>query len=386
MITSSNRSLFSVVALSLLCLTACGKGDQPANSDAATPPHGKTRTLPQDATPRVETGVVDYGGMQQDLSLSGKIAYGEDRYSKISSPLQGRVVEVRAHLGDRVKAGAVLLVIDSPDIAQAYSEYVKEDSDLQYATRSHELAKDLYSNKALPLKDLKQAENELVKARAEFRRAKERLLSLRVPAEELNKPLDKQQITSRFEMKSPLTGIVVERVVTPGQSVGGDANQVLFTVADLDMLQVVADVYERDLALVKEGQFAKVKVEAYPEVDFPATVASVGDVVDPASRTIKLRAWVNNQDHRLKPEMFARLHIQVGDATKILVVPKEAVLESDGKQFVFVVEEPNRYVRHEVKVSNFTPDQMRVLEGLTPGQRIVTKGAVLIKGQEVKGG
>ena len=386
MMTSANRSLFSVVALSLLCLTACGKGDQPANSDAATPPHGKTRTLPQDATPGVETGLVDYGGMQQDLSLSGKIAYGEDRYSKISSPLQGRVVEVRAHLGDRVKAGAVLLVIDSPDIAQAYSEYVKEDSDLQYATRSHELAKDLYSNKALPLKDLKQAENELVKARAEFRRAKERLLSLRVPAEELNKPLDKQQITSRFEMKSPLTGIVVERVVTPGQSVGGDANQVLFTVADLDMLQVVADVYERDLALVKEGQFAKVKVEAYPEVDFPATVASVGDVVDPASRTIKLRAWVNNQDHRLKPEMFARLHIQVGDATKILVVPKEAVLESDGKQFVFVVEEPNRYVRHEVKVSNFTPDQMRVLEGLTPGQRIVTKGAVLIKGQEVKGG
>ena len=386
MMTSANRSLFFVVALSLLCLTACGKGDQPANSDAATPPHGKTRTLPQDATPRVETGVVDYGGMQQDLSLSGKIAYGEDRYSKISSPLQGRVVEVRAHLGDRVKAGAVLLVIDSPDIAQAYSEYVKEDSDLQYATRSHELAKDLYSNKALPLKDLKQAENELVKARAEFRRAKERLLSLRVPAEELNKPLDKQQITSRFEMKSPLTGIVVERVVTPGQSVGGDANQVLFTVADLDMLQVVADVYERDLALVKEGQFAKVKVEAYPEVDFPATVASVGDVVDPASRTIKLRAWVNNQDHRLKPEMFARLHIQVGDATKILVVPKEAVLESDGKQFVFVVEESNRYVRHEVKVSNFTPDQMRVLEGLTPGQRIVTKGAVLIKGQEVKGG
>jgi len=386
MMTSANRSFFSVVALSLLCLTACGKGDQPTNSDAATPPHGKTRALPHDTSPRVETGVVDYGGMQQDLSLAGKMAYGEDRYSKISSPLQGRVVEVRAHLGDRVKAGAVLLVVDSPDIAQAYSEYVKEDSDLQYATRSHELAKDLYSNKALPLKDLKQAENELVKARAEFRRAKERLLSLRVPAEELNKPVDKQQITSRFEMKSPLTGIVVERMVTPGQSVGGDANQVLFTVADLDMLQVVADVYERDLALVKEGQFAKVKVEAYPEVDFPATVASVGDVVDPASRTIKLRAWVNNQDHRLKPEMFARLHIQVGDATKILVVPKEAVLESDGKQFVFVVEDSNHYVRHEVKVSNFTTDQMRVLEGLTPGQRIVTKGAVLIKGQEVKGG
>jgi membrane fusion protein, heavy metal efflux system len=369
----------------LLCLVGCGKGDQPGNSDAATPPV-KSAGAPHQMGSRIETGLVDYSGSQQDLTLAGKVAYGEDRYSKISSPLQGRVVEVRVHLGDRVKAGDILLVVDSPDIAQAYSEYVKEDSDLQYATRAHELAKDLYENKAMPLKDLKQAENELVKARAEFRRAKERLLSLRIPAEELNKPVDKQKITSRFEMKSPLTGIVVERSVTPGQSVSGDSDHLLFTVADLDMLQVVADVYERDLALVKEGQFAKVKVEAYPDVDFPATVASIGDVVDPGSRTIKLRAWVNNQDHRLKPEMFARLHIQIGDATRILAVPKEAVLEVDGKQFVYVVEDANRYVKREVKAANFTADQMRILEGLMPGQRIVTKGAVLIKGQEVKGG
>ncbi|HSB44188.1 MAG TPA: efflux RND transporter periplasmic adaptor subunit [Nitrospira sp.] len=373
------------ITILLIASVGCGKGDQPGNSDAATPP-AKRAVISTDIGSRVETGLVDYSGSQQDLSLAGKVAYGEDRYSKISSPLQGRVVEVRVHLGDRVKAGDVLMVVDSPDIAQAYSEYVKEDSDLQYATRAHELAKDLYENKAMPLKDLKQAENELVKARAEFRRAKERLLSLRIPAEELSKPLDKQKITSRFEMKSPLTGIVVERSVTPGQSVSGDSDHVLFTVADLDMLQVVADVYERDLALVKEGQFAMVKVEAYPDVDFPATVASIGDVVDPASRTIKLRAWVNNQDHRLKPEMFARLHIQIGDATRILVVPKEAVLEVDGRQFVYIVEDSNRYVKREVKATNFSPDQMRVLEGLVPGQRIVIKGAVLIKGQEVKGG
>jgi cobalt-zinc-cadmium efflux system membrane fusion protein len=186
-------------------------------------------------------------------------------------------------------------------------------------------------------------------------------------------------------MKSPLTGIVVERNVTPGQSIGGDSGQVVFTVADLDMLQVVADVYERDLALVKEGQTAKVSVEAYPDVNFPATVATIGDVVDPISRTIKLRAWVNNKDHRLKPEMFARLHIQVGESTPLLIIPREAVLEVDGKQFVYVVEGADRYVKREVKVSTISPDQVRVLEGLTSGQRIVTKGAVLIKGQEVKG-
>jgi len=373
------------ITMALLMLSACGRADQPSPSDSATAPLAKPVPAPPASQPRVETAVVEFSSSHQALILSGKVAYGEDRYSKISSPLQGRVVEVRAHLGDRVKAGDVLLIVDSPDIAQAYSEYVKEDSDLQYATRAHDLAKDLYENKAMPLKDLKQAENELVKARAEFRRAKERLLSLRVPADELTKPLDKQKITSRFEMKSPLTGIVVERAVTPGQSVGGDPSQVLFTVADLDMLQVLADLYERDLALVREGQFAMVTVEAYPGVEFPATVAAIGDVVDPATRTIKVRAWVNNDPHKLKPEMFARLHLNVGDATQFIAVPREAVLEVDGKQFVYVVEEPNRYVKREVKVSNISTDQVRVLEGLTRGQRIVTKGAVLIKGQEVKG-
>jgi cobalt-zinc-cadmium efflux system membrane fusion protein len=373
------------ITLVLLMLAGCGKADQPSSSDSVASPLAKTAPSAAPSQPRVETAVVEFSSSHQALVLSGKVAYGEDRYSKISSPLQGRVVEVRAHLGDRVKAGDVLLIVDSPDIAQAYSEYVKEDSELQYATRAQDLAKDLYENKAMPLKDLKQAENELVKARAEFRRAKERLLSLRVPADELTKPLDKQKITSRFEMKSPLTGIVVERAVTPGQSVGGDPAQVLFTVADLDMLQVLADLYERDLALVREGQFAKVTVEAYPGVDFPATLAAIGDVVDPATRTIKVRAWVNNDPHKLKPEMFARLHLDVGDATPFIAVPREAVLESDGKQFVYVVEEPNRYVKREVKVSNISTDQVRVLEGLTRGQRIVIRGAVLIKGQEVKG-
>jgi membrane fusion protein, heavy metal efflux system len=378
-------SRFFALTLVCLILSACGSGEQPAASNAATttPPRVGSAV---ESHPRVETALVELGSGAHDLSLVGKVAYGEDHYSRVSSPLQGRVLEVRAHLGAHVQAGNVLLVLDSPEIAQAYSEYAKEDSELRYATRAHELAKDLYENKALALKDLKQAENELIKARAEFRRAKERLLSLRVPAQELEKPLERQKITSRFELKSPLTGIIVERNVTPGQSIGGESGQVLFTVADLDMLQVVADVYERDLAylaLIKEGQLAKVSVEAYPDVSFPATVATIGDVVDPTSRTIKLHALVNNKDHRLKPEMFARLHIEVGESMPLLTIPREAVLEEDGKQFVYVVEGSDQYVKRQVKVGTISSDQVRVLEGLTSGQRIVTKGAVLIKGQEV---
>ena len=373
----------------LMCFGACGRTEAPDASNAATPAvqkgSRKAPSPPTDIQSRIETAVVDYSSVKPELTLAGKLAYGEDRYSKISSPLQGRVVEVRAKLGDRVKAGDVLMVIDSPDITAVYSEFVKEASDLEYATRAYELAKDLYETKALPLKDLKQAENDRIKARAEFHRAKERLLSLKVPAAELEKPLAEQKITSRFEMRSPLAGTVVERTVTPGQSVGGDPSQVLFTVADLDRLQVVADVYERDLDLVKVGQVATVTVEAYPGINFPAAIAAIGDVVDPNTRTIKVRASASNEQHKLKPEMFARLHIQVGDATPFLSIPKEAVLEVDGKEFIYVVEAGGQYVKREVKVVPASTDQVRVLEGLKPGERIVTKGSILIKAQEAKG-
>lgn len=381
---TSASGLTLALALAFPGLSACDRTEQPASSNAATPKVQSAPSVPTDLQSRVDTMVVEYSSVKVALQLAGRIIYGEDRFSKISSPLQGRVVEVRAKLGDHVKAGDILLVIDSPDISAAYSEFVKEASEMEYATRAYELAKDLYENKALPQKDLKQAENDLIKARAEFRRAKERLLSLRVPAGELDKPLADQKITSRFDMKSQLAGTVVERNVTPGQSVNGDPTQVLFIVADLDKLQVAADLYERDLDLVKVGQVAAVTVEAYQGVSFPAVLSAIGDVVDPTTRTIKVRAMVDNETHKLKPEMFARLNIDVGDTTQFIAVPREAVLEVDGKEFVYVAQVGNQYVKRPVKTATASNDQVRILEGLVPGERVVTKGAVLIKGQETK--
>jgi len=375
------------LALSLLVPllgVACDKTDQPTPLGAATPKVPAQAAPAVDGQGRIDTMTVEYSGVKTALTLNGRVNYGEDRFSKISSQLQGRVLEVQAKLGDRVKAGDILAAIDSPDIAAAYSTYVKQTSELDFATRAYELARDLYESKAIPFKDFKQAENDLNKERAEFRQAKERLLSLRVPAEELDKPVARQQITSRFELKSPLSGTVVERNVTPGQLVNGDPTQVLFTVADLDKLQVVADLYERDVNLVKVGQVAAVTVEAYPGTSFPAAISAIGDLVDPNTRIITVRALVSNETHQLKPGMFARLNIDVGDATQFIAVPRVAVLEVDGQEFVYVVEGPNRYVKRLVKVAPAAGDQARILDGLTPGERIVTKGAVLIKGQETK--
>ena len=335
---------------------------------------------------RIEIAEVTYSASTPILTLAAKIDFGEDRYSRISSPVTGRVLEVRAKLGNEVNAGDILLIVDSPEISEAYSTFVQETSQVEYAKRAYGLAKDLYEARALPEKDVKLAQNDLVKAIAAYRRTKSHLLSLKVPASELRKPIGRQKITSRFEIKSPLTGIVVGRDVTPGEVVENDPPAILVTVANLDRLQVEADVYERDISLVKLNQEATVAVPAYPGETFPAIITVVGDVVDPQTRTVKIRAWVDNKEHKLKPEMYADLHVEISDASLFLVIPEEAVLDIDGKQVVYVVGEQDQYHLREVEVASVPPDKVRVLKGLQPSEKIVIKGALFIKAQKGQNG
>ncbi|HXX76246.1 MAG TPA: efflux RND transporter periplasmic adaptor subunit [Nitrospiraceae bacterium] len=369
-----NPNVVGLGVLSIVWCTfslACGGPDTPSTvADKAS-----SSSLPARSAPPIETMLVTASPAAASLTLSARLTFAENMFAKVSSPLAGRVLEVRVKLGQPVKSGDVLLVMDAPDIATAYSDYVKEISELALAKRNYELALDLFQDKAVPLKELKQAENDFTREKAEFRQAKERLLTLRVPAAELDKPLEEQTINSRFELKSPLTGTVVERSVTPGQLVGNEPAQVLFTVADLDHLQAVVDVYERDLALITVGQEATATVEAWPGERFPAVIARIGDVVDPITRTIKVRAGISNGERKLKPEMFARLTIPMGNKTSFILIPQEAVLVVDGASRVYVEATPGRFVPREIKVQPVSIDQVRVLEGLTAGEHIVARGA-----------
>ncbi len=352
----------------LLCATvvACTRPDPPAPSVKPVPP-----SVVANRQPDIPTMRIDASPSLPALTLSARVKYAEDGFSKISSPLQGPVLDVRVKLGQAVKAGEVLMVIDAADIARAYAAYVEEISELGLAERNYELIKDLYDAQAMSLKDLEHAENDLNRERAEFKQAKERLLSLRVPAAELSKPLAQQQITSRFELRSPLTGTVVERNVTPGQIVGTASDKPLFTVANLDRLQVVADVYEHDLSGIQVCALAAMTVEAYPAIEFPAKIAVIGDVVDPATRTIKIRATVSNQDRRLKPEMFARLTIAGHTMRPKIVIPKQALLERSGRQWIVVELAPGRYEERAVTIDSVTENQVTLREGVTTGERIV---------------
>jgi membrane fusion protein, heavy metal efflux system len=266
------------------------------------------------------------------------------------------------------------MVIDSPEIATAHSEYVKEISELSLATRNYDLASDLFKLQAIPLKEYKQAENDLNRERAEFAQAKDKLMFLGVPASELGKPLANQHITSRFELKSPLTGTVVERNVTPGQSVGSGTSVPLLTVAQLNKLQVMIDVFELDLPLLKVGQAVRLNVEAYAGVDFPATIAFIGDVIDPNTRTIKIRALVDNTDRQLKPQMYGHVTMPIEDSAQIILVPRQALTQTGGRTVVYVERAPGRFEPRIIQVQEKPGDQVRVIDGLVVGERIASQG------------
>ncbi len=375
-----------VLFLTAISGIACSQQSPSETSTTTNSPNtasDRASHLPATLETQILTAQVTVGPSHPVLSLAGKVSYGEDRYSKVSSALVGRVQKIHGQLGNFVKVGELLVTIESPEIASAYSEFIKEHSDLSYAQRSYGLAKDLYEIKALPQKDLKQAENDFVKAKAEFRRAREKLLALQVSKEELDKPIADQTITSTYQIRSPLSGTIVDRAVTPGQSVSGDPNQVLFTVADLNTVQVIADVYDRDLGLVKIKQQATVTVEAYPETAFPATISAIGDVVDQTTRTIKIRAVVVNSDRKLKPGMFARLNVKLSESLPYPLIPQEAVLEIDGNMYVYVADRTNHYIKRPIKTGFPSSGHMSVLQGLEAGETIVVKGAVLLKGQDM---
>jgi cobalt-zinc-cadmium efflux system membrane fusion protein len=173
--------------------------------------------------------------------------------------------------------------------------------------------------------------------------------------------------------------------VTVGVMVGADPTQLLYTIADLNVLQVVAEVYERDLSRVSKGTPVTVTVEAYPSETFSGTIVYVGDVVDPTTRTIKVRCNVTNRDLKLKPEMFARVRLKTGSSTPVLALPKEAVLEVGGQALVFVQAADGRYVRRSVVTGTVSGDTIEIREGLQAGERVVVKGALLLKGEQEKG-
>jgi cobalt-zinc-cadmium efflux system membrane fusion protein len=169
--------------------------------------------------------------------------------------------------------------------------------------------------------------------------------------------------------------------VLVGQEVRADGAEPLLTISDLNTVWVFADAYEQDLPFVAEGAPVEVRVPAYPDQTFHGTVVHVGDVVDPVSRTVKLRCVVPNLDHRLKPEMFAKIEVAAPSSAKRISIPTKAVLTDPQRTSVAVALGNGKFQLRTVVVGPSVEGRVRVLAGLAPGERVVTEGAIFLRGE-----
>jgi cobalt-zinc-cadmium efflux system membrane fusion protein len=307
-------------------------------------------------------------------AATGKVGFDEERVSRVASPVSGRVVELLAHPGDRVQRGQGLLVIASPDAQAATADYVASQADLTTAQRTLERLRRLYAEQAVPGKDVQQAESDATKAAASVARAAGSLEVLGID------PAAPDARGARFVLRAPLAGVVVDRPAFPGMEVRPDSGTPLVVVADLTRLWVLADVYERDLSRVSTGVKATVRVAASPGKEFVGKVTYIGDQVDAATRTVKLRIEVDNPKLELKPEMFARVTVEgPPSATPSLSVPSSALLSDGDASAVVVALGEGRFQKRAVETGGEAEGRVRVLSGLALGERVVADGAIFLK-------
>ena len=355
-------------------------------------------------TSAIVTEIVAPQSIAGVIPATGKILVPENSMAVIGPVNEGRIVRLYAGQGTRVRKGQKLADLESSDIDQAEADYLKALADYQNALRSsaaevklaqqsYDRNKLLYEQKITAGKNLQSAEHDLEVAKASAENsvngtkaaltaARRHLLILGLNDATIDALAKRTDLAATFSLNSPIDGIVVERNATVGASVGTDAN--LFKIIDLSHVWIDADVFERDLPRVRTGQDVKLTVTAFPQSTFSGKVILINSVVDPETRTVKVRTEVANPDGRLKPDMFANVQIVTDVNRAAISIPQSAVLNDDGKTIVFVAE-GNAYKKRQVQAGIQNNDRVEIVDGLNAGDKVVVKGNYLLLEQSKPG-
>ncbi len=313
---------------------------------------------------------------------AGKILANENRLAHLSARVPGRIVDVYANLGDQVKEGSPLVLLDSPAVGEAQLVYRKAKTTVRLTEKALARAKALVDRGAIGAGEYQRRDAEYENARAELYEAEEKLHLLGMTDPEIQR-IEAQALhqveIAKISLRAPLNGEVIERSATIGEVV--DPNKMLFTVADLSTVWVRADFPEQQAGRLKVGLAIEVRVSAYPDQVFRGAITYIGAVIDPATRTVTARADVANADRRLRPEMFAEVTLMT-DEQSVLSVPRGAVQQVGNRLVAFVVRGPRRFESREVTLGEAADaDYVQVKVGLAADDQVVTQGSYALKSE-----
>jgi cobalt-zinc-cadmium efflux system membrane fusion protein len=318
---------------------------------------------------KLTVGPVAQRDIQRKLVLPAVVEADPARTVKVLPPVTGRVTDLKVQLGERVVQGQELAVIDSGDLAQAYSDIEKARSVLTFTKKALDRQLGLEKAGGAAIKDREQAQSDYDQAVAELERAQSRLRAIGVPA-------DQKEQSRLLTLKAPAAGSVIDLQVARGAFLN-DPTAAIMTIADLGTVWVTANVPERDTALVTQGQDVDVVFSAYPGEVFAGKVLFISDVLDPDTRRTKIRIAFDNPAMKLKPNMFADATFLAPRQT-MQVVPTQALVLKEETDRVFVEVAPWTFEPRPVEVGFQQNDQAVVERGLKAGERIVVKGGVLL--------
>ena len=311
----------------------------------------------------------------RELNIPGRLVWDEDRTVRVFTPFAGRVSKLKANVGDKVAQGQVLAELQSPDFAAAQADERKAQSMLTLSKQALSRVKELAENGVAAGKDLQQSEADFANATAEANRAQARLKLYG----------NSQNVDQRFNLVSPVAGVVVERNLNPGQELRPDQpGAPQFVVTDPSRLWVQLDATEADLKQLKPGAPITISSNQYSDDSFAGEIKQIADYIDPISRTLKIRGIVPNPDRRLKAEMFVNARITVAKS-EYPTVPEKAVFLEGIRHFVFVKTGPEKFARRGITVSMDSTNTiaaqngLRVLSGLQEGDEVVVSGNLFMQ-------
>jgi cobalt-zinc-cadmium efflux system membrane fusion protein len=303
------------------------------------------------------------------LVLPGIVESDPARTAAVLTPLGGRILELKATLGDRVRKGQVLAVIDSPDLAQAYEDDDKAADNLQLTQKNLTRQEGQYKLGAASSRDLDQARSDHAQAAAEFVRTQAHLKAIGVSGTAGKR-------SSLLSVEAPVGGSVTTLTVARGNMIN-DPTQPIMTIADLSTIWVTALVPEKDVAAVAKDQEAAVDLDAYPGRTLRGKVLFVSDVIEPDSRRNKLRIAFPNPDNTLKPNMFATVTLAGAKQTRVLL-PTSALLMNNDRTTVFVATAPWTFERRTVEPKLDEGTIVALDSGVAAGEQVVVKGGILL--------
>ena len=328
-------------------------------------------TVPANFGAEIKVAPVGATPLSDTLRVAGKVDFDEYRVTRIGATVTGRVIEIHAHLGQQVKVGDALAVINSTELGQAQLAYLKARAQADLQARSVERARQLFAADVIGKAELQRRESELAIASAEQRGAADQLRVLGMSSAAIGRLGTSGVIHSVTPVVSTMAGTVVERQVAPGQVV--QPSDALYMVADLSQVWVTAEVPEQQAALVKSGQSVDIEVPALG-VRLTGKLIYVADTVNPETRTVTVRSAVANANRQLKPAMLATMLIQAAPVER-LVVPAQAVVRDGDADNVFVEVGPQQFRLVPVRLGPDVDGRRPVLSGLKPEQRILVSGA-----------